>query len=265
MSRQFDESVSGLLHVDTVMQNMDQTYFESSDGAEWARIQEFPWYFVSNYGDVMSFSRDISFGKILKPWSNQYGHLYVQLRDGRGCNKKVLIHRLVATYFIPNPHNYPVVRHLNDDPTDNYVGNLAWGTQADNMQDCKEHERMPTKAVYCYELNKIYRSCADAAEEFGVTRGLVTMCCQGKVHKILGEYHLCYLDEKDEKVKHPELYFTEYDNCKRVKAINIHDGTIVEFPSRKVAGRELGIADSGISNVIAGRITHVGDWTFENY
>ena len=32
-----------------------------------------------------------------------------------------------------------MVRHLDGDPTNNRVGNLAWGTQADNMADAVRH------------------------------------------------------------------------------------------------------------------------------
>ena len=42
----------------------------------------------------------------------------------------------MAEAFIPNPNNYPTVRHLDDDPTNNDLDNLAWGTQKDNMYDC---------------------------------------------------------------------------------------------------------------------------------
>lgn len=45
------------------------------------------------------------------------------------------LHRLVAMAYIPNPNNYPIVRHLNDNPLDNRLANLAWGTQKDNVKD----------------------------------------------------------------------------------------------------------------------------------
>lgn len=45
------------------------------------------------------------------------------------------LHRLVAMAYIPNPNNYPIVRHLNDIGTHNTVNNLRWGTQKDNVND----------------------------------------------------------------------------------------------------------------------------------
>ncbi len=46
------------------------------------------------------------------------------------------IHRLVAQAFIPNPNNYPVVMHLDNNPSNNRVENLKWWTFRDNTQQC---------------------------------------------------------------------------------------------------------------------------------
>lgn len=109
---------------------------------EWRDIKGFPGYQVSDYGNVRSrINNRHGLGDtyhFLKPIPNARGYLTVQLGHGN----RWLIHRLVAMAFIPNPHNYPFVRHMDDDPTNNYVGNLAWGTQTDNMQDCVRHGRL---------------------------------------------------------------------------------------------------------------------------
>lgn len=44
-------------------------------------------------------------------------------------------HVAVARAWIPNPHNLPLVRHLDDDKENHHVSNLAWGTTKDNMLD----------------------------------------------------------------------------------------------------------------------------------
>ena len=43
-------------------------------------------------------------------------------------------HRLVASAWIPNPDNKPLVMHINDDPTNYLPENLVWGTQKENIK-----------------------------------------------------------------------------------------------------------------------------------
>lgn len=84
-------------------------------------------YEVSNYGRVKN-SRT---GKILKPVINNKGYLFVGLhKDGK--DKKFLVHRLVATMFIPNPDNLPAVNHISEVRSENTVDNLEWCTIAYN-------------------------------------------------------------------------------------------------------------------------------------
>lgn len=66
------------------------------------------------------------------------GHLYIRI-DGLHAE---LVHRLVAEVFLPAPaEGQDVVRHLNGDLLDNRPDNLAWGTQAENMEDMIRHGR----------------------------------------------------------------------------------------------------------------------------
>jgi len=84
--------------------------------------------------------RRISTGRILK-----------QSLDGCGCPQVTLylhgkrtthlVAHLVADAFLPprRPTDR-VLRHLNDDPADNRIENLAWGTYSDNKQDSIRNE-----------------------------------------------------------------------------------------------------------------------------
>jgi len=45
-----------------------------------------------------------------------------------GIFKTHNVHRLVATAFIENPNNYPLVMHKDNNTHNNCVDNLQWGT-----------------------------------------------------------------------------------------------------------------------------------------
>jgi len=61
------------------------------------------------------------------------------------CGKRTqrLVSHLVASAFLlPKSSADQVLRHLNDDPTDNRPENLAWGTYSDNRQDAIRNDRL---------------------------------------------------------------------------------------------------------------------------
>ena len=79
-------------------------------------------------------------GGILKQWPDRSGRPCVTLCL-RGKQTAHYVAHLVAYAFLPpKKPTDQVVRHLNDDPTDNRVENLAWGTHKDNAQDSIRNE-----------------------------------------------------------------------------------------------------------------------------
>lgn len=99
-------------------------------------------YQASNLGQVRSLDRYVRCahgaerlvrGRILKPSGNKRDpHLYVVL--GHGAHG-VAVHRLIAQTFIGTCPNGQEVRHLDGNPLNNKVDNLAYGTRSENILD----------------------------------------------------------------------------------------------------------------------------------
>lgn len=60
-------------------------------------------------------------------------------KDGK--SKPVVVHRLIATAFVPNPNCYPMCGHDNDDSRDNRASNLYWTTAQENSTHNDIHLR----------------------------------------------------------------------------------------------------------------------------
>lgn len=60
------------------------------------------------------------------------GYKRIALFVEQGKRKKIHVHRLVATYYVENPNNKPIVNHMDGDITNNHYTNLEWVTASEN-------------------------------------------------------------------------------------------------------------------------------------
>lgn len=107
---------------------------------EWRSVPGYSEYEVSSCGHVRRCVARANWpaGHLLKPARSESGHLYVMLaiRPGADRSKKEFVHRLVAKAFIgEEPFPNACVLHADDDPGNNAVANLRWGTRKDNHLD----------------------------------------------------------------------------------------------------------------------------------
>lgn len=83
----------------------------------------------------------------------------------------------MATVYIPNPDNKPQVCHKDNNPLNNNVGNLYWGTREDNMRQCISDNRF-------YFVGKYRKKSVDES-------GIVKKYKNGILRKyILKEYNI---------------------------------------------------------------------------
>ena len=135
--------------------------------------------------------------KILKPGTHRNGYLFVTLSKN-GIRRHFLLHRLVATAFIPNPNNLPQVNHLSEDKLNNTVENLEWCTAKENNNygtRTKRASEKLQKPVLCVELNQIFPSLTDAARQLRLSVGNLGSVLTG-YSKTAGGYHFEYAETK---------------------------------------------------------------------
>nr|DAH89678.1 MAG TPA: homing endonuclease [Caudoviricetes sp.] len=77
----------------------------------------------------------------VKPCIKSDGYIHNYLYDDEGNKKKFYRHRLVAMVYLENPQNLAQVCHKDNDPSNNRVENLYWGTSFDNMGQCVKDGR----------------------------------------------------------------------------------------------------------------------------
>lgn len=150
---------------------------------EWKDICGWDGYSVSNYGQICGPRK-----RLLKLVETKNGYLKVTLcSKDRRMDKRV--NRLVAEAFIPNPEDYPLVMHRDNNRKNNRVDNLSWGTHSDNnqwMHDCGRHpltltdddrerayskRRVPVRAIDIKTGEKrIFISQHEAARQLGVSQ-----------------------------------------------------------------------------------------------
>lgn len=164
-------------------------------------------YEVSCQGKI----RNKNNGRLLNGWTIKKGYIQVALRK----NKKsyfVLVHRIVAEAFIPNPDRKEFVDHINTITSDNRVENLRWCNYTENNNNPttrrknsiaktgknnplygKTHKketilkmRNSAKNISVVQISKsgttlnVWNSMCEAERETGIPQGNITKCCQRK-------------------------------------------------------------------------------------
>ena len=159
-------------------------------------------YQVSNLGNIKSLKKGKN--KLLKFGVNNKGYYIVNLyKNNKGITKKV--HRLVAQVFIPNPNNYPIINHKDENKKNNIIDNLEWCDNKYNLNygNAKLHriiasgKRMKPIIQLDINNNKIakYNSIREASRKTNINRWDISNCLKEKQKSTKG-FKWRYIDEK---------------------------------------------------------------------
>lgn len=120
--------------------------------------------------------------RFIKPIRHWSGHLEVKLwsveKNGHVHRR---VHRLVLEAFGRPPEAGEVCRHLDGNPTNNHISNLAWGSRLENAQDMIQHGRsqkgrnwqrlsQESKGAIAEALQSGRQTRQQIADRFGVHR-----------------------------------------------------------------------------------------------
>ena len=151
-------------------------------------------YQVSDQGDIRSIDRMVlmrmkgvqcqSFrpGHTIVPTKTKCGyHSVVLYRDGKGVHH--LVHRLVATAFVPNPQGKLQVNHKDENKRNNVASNLEWCTPQENSSYGTRPTRLQTRvAMFDSAGSKVkeFESVSEAAKAIGCNYTSIVHCCRGQ-------------------------------------------------------------------------------------
>lgn len=96
-------------------------------------IVNFDGYFIDTNGNV--YSNKSGSLRTLNPYRDTKGrYLMIRLIRNDGVRKSLLIHRIVAQIFIPNPDRLPEVNHKDNNPGNPKAENLEWIDRKGNLE-----------------------------------------------------------------------------------------------------------------------------------
>lgn len=185
----------------------------SFKGEEWRDLDGYNLMFaVSNFGRVVRYEQSVTYfskygnpstrlleAKLLKQskWNanadlRKHGSYLTVTLGNRSNRQRVLVHRLVAKLFIPNPNNYPHIDHRDGNRKNNHVSNLRWATPKANMnnpitvariakslKDSVGKKRVQVVSFKNGKPLKIYPSVLATADD-SFRPGCVHNCCTGR-------------------------------------------------------------------------------------
>ena len=217
--------------------------FTDTDGKEYDYTG---YYQVSNLGRVRSLDRIIHRinngtlcetnlkGKILKQCKIK-GYFSVVLNKN-GDKKQFRVHRLVAHMYIinPNPNEFVIINHKDEDPSNNNADNLEWCT---------------------YQYNTQYSSYKWS----GLNSPMYDVHRYGKSNPFFGQHHTEESKRKQSEARKGKFIGSNNPSARKVKCIET--GEI--FDTLRDASKAKKCRESNISSCCRGKIKTTGGFHWE--
>lgn len=89
------------------------------------------------------------------------------------CGRIWFVHRLIATAFVPNPHDLPQINHRNGRKIDNRPSNLEWATNQQNRDHAVTTGLQPSGERVSKKLTLRQVESIRALESGGMSQGRI--------------------------------------------------------------------------------------------
>jgi|19_taG_2_1085344.scaffolds.fasta_scaffold02015_10 hypothetical protein len=122
------------------------------------------------------------------------GYSRVRLTSSDGKDKYIVLHKLVADAFIPNPNNKLEINHKNGIRNDNRASNLEWVTRKENCNR-KNQTNNKSRPVMQYDLDGNFIKKWDKISDIPFGGKNISSACAGRLGHAYG-FVWKYYEEK---------------------------------------------------------------------
>ena len=159
-------------------------------------IEDYTGYYIINN------NQEIVNCRTGRKMAKRIGHCeyYLVTLSKKNVVKTLLLHRIMAYAFVPNPNNYSQVNHKDENKLNNYVdienpnnSNIEWVKPMDNANYGTRNEKCSKKRsipVLQYDLNgnfiKEWPSSQQIERELGYFKQGICQCLKGKLKTAYG-------------------------------------------------------------------------------
>lgn len=223
-------------------------------------------YEVSSFGRVRSKFRYVKNRSSIRPVrqkiiASQIGkNGYLSVGLSNGITKRKYVHRLVCEAFIPNTEKLPQVNHKDGNRLNNYLWNLEWCTQKDNLNEPQRIEKIRQNALDCRNkgnskpvmqfdmsgrLIAEYPSLHEAERATGILQDRISQACRKKASHITCSGYIWKFD--CDNLTQKELESIRKYSVNPVLQYDMEMNFIAEYRSSRQAAIKIGCNANGIN------------------
>ncbi len=148
-------------------------------------IKDFENYGISNKGYVY---KNLKYGLMeinyknhrVNMYKNKTGLLFVRLSEN-GKTKTAYIHKLVAEYFLENPHGFRKVIHIDGNKENNHVDNLRWVPDKKYLE--KKISELKEKGLSIKDISKRLNISSSSVREILKDKKILTVYLSEKNYR----------------------------------------------------------------------------------